>query len=94
MEWQPIETAPKDGSLFVAWGVTIMDEYDEDDRLIAKGKRHEAPIIAYWFSISGFPGGEFVESPYTRKVMNRKLTHWLPLPAVPACAKSWEGVVA
>jgi hypothetical protein len=41
--------APRDGTHFLAWGVLIMDEYDEDDRLVAKGKREECAYIAYGF---------------------------------------------
>jgi len=82
-DWQTMESAPKDGKPFVAWSVTIMDSFDEDDRLIERGVRVEAPCIVYWFSIQGLPGGQFVESPYRSHVSNREFTHWLPLPPSP-----------
>ena len=85
MNWQPIDTAPKDGTRFVAWSVTTMDEYDDEVSEtvpIRKGVRDAAPCIAYYFAISGLPGGQFVESP-NRIVTNREFTHWLPLPAPP-----------
>jgi len=81
--WQSMDSAPRDGTLFVAWSVTIMDEFDEDDMLISRGNRHEAPCIVYWFSITGLSGGSFVESPYRNHVSNREFTHWLPLPPAP-----------
>ena len=76
-DWQPIETAPKDGTHFLAWCIDFVDEYDED-RLIKKGVREEYAVIAYklWASIVQFPftGGI---------VRNRRFTHWMPLPAGP-----------
>lgn len=84
--WQPIETAPKDGSRFVAWSVTIMNEYDDEVSQtvpIKRGVRDECPCIAYWFSINGLSGGQFVEYPFKAYVVNREFTHWMPLPAPP-----------
>jgi hypothetical protein len=88
--WQTMESAPKDGKPFVAWSVTIMDSFDEDDRLIERGVRVEAPCIVYWFSIQGLPGGQFVESPYRSHVSNREFTHWLPLPPSPIPSPSGQ----
>lgn len=88
--WQPIETAPKDGTRFVAWQVTIMDEYDDEVSEtvpIKRGVRDESPCIAYWFSIQGLPGGEYVEFPYRGHVRNRTFTHWHPLPAPPTAVR-------
>lgn len=83
-EWQPIETAPKDGSLFVGWSVTIMDEFDEDDRLVRKGVREEAPVILQWLAFKGFEeDGGLIEVPYRGTITNRQFTHWMPLPPKP-----------
>lgn len=82
MDWKPIETAPLDGSHFLAWCVDTVDEYDEDNRLIARGVKEAYAVVAYYFTL-GF-GGEFVQFPWTGSfVQNRRFTHWQPLPAPP-----------
>lgn len=87
MMWQPMETAPKDGSYFVGWAVTTMDEYDDDyyggSVPVRKGVKDYAPVIMQWFSLKGLEGGQFVEIPFTRIVSNREYTHWMALPAPP-----------
>jgi hypothetical protein len=81
MIWQPIETAPKDGTWILVWGGKTdenMEWWDEKDR--------NRPVTARWCSESGrrsgywrfasYDGGylgDFVEDP----------THWQPLPELP-----------
>lgn len=78
--WLPIETAPDDGSRFLAWQVMIADEYDEDV-LIRRGVREEEVVVAYclWGSVVAFPftGG------IPRNVF---YTHWQPRPKPPVGA--------
>jgi hypothetical protein len=90
-EWASFDTAPRDGKAFVAWSVTIMDVYDEDDRIIERGTRHEEPVIVYWFSIEGLTGGSWLEVPHRFTPSNRRYTHWLPLPPVPSHTTTEEG---
>lgn len=79
-KWQPIETAPRDGSHFLAWCVDIVDELDEDDRVIVKGAREAYAVVAY--QIEWLDG--IVQFPWTGSiVLNRQFTHWMPLPACP-----------
>lgn len=70
-QWLPIESAPRDGSVFLATGW---------DCGVEKGTRHFA--VAWWKNESGF----FIEGPEDdSSVQNRLsyLTHWMPLPEPP-----------
>lgn len=80
-EWLPIETSPVNGPNFIAWVVDTMDEYDEDDRLVARGKKVGSAVIAQRVSFTGGPG-EVVEVPW-KFVKGREYTHWMPLPPEP-----------
>lgn len=72
--WQPIETAPKDGSSFLATG------FDDGDM---RSPRHSA--VAWWLE----DRGHFVEGaedcPSTAGTL-LYLTHWMPLPQPPEAA--------
>jgi hypothetical protein len=77
-EWQPIETAPKDGSHFLAWVKMTADELDENDCIIAKD------VIEYYAVVAYYVFGGFVEFPWRGTfVQNAKITHWMPLPDSP-----------
>lgn len=80
--WQDIDTCPKDGKPFLAAATYVMDEYDEDRRLIAKGKIVREPCLCYWLTLGDLGGGlmEFRRNAY---VTNRTFTHWHPLPDLP-----------
>jgi hypothetical protein len=66
-DWQPIETAPKDGSVIDLW--TSCGERVPD----AKWTRHMGWVI--W-------GTDSFESPGWERVFPSP-THWMPLPAPP-----------
>jgi hypothetical protein len=85
--WQPIETAPKDGTPFLAVIIDIVDEYDEHDRLIAKAKREVHIGVAQQMEFLGGP----IEIPYSGSIVRgRRFTHWQPLPAPPASERDME----
>lgn len=75
LPWREMaDGAPTDGRLFLAFSVTIMDEYDEDNHLIRKGVREEG------YSILQYAFGSFIEVPWTGAIItNRQFTHWQPL---------------
>ncbi|HEY8878253.1 MAG TPA: hypothetical protein VIN03_11855 [Roseateles sp.] len=77
--WQLIETAPKDGSLFLCWVASV--RYDEDPET---GEFREVDVSepdfgrwagseddGYYEPMSGLPGDHGAP------------THWMPLPAAP-----------
>lgn len=68
-EWQPIETAPKDGTSILGYdglGIAIMEWWEPDQEALDDG------ATASWCSHSNTEE-EFIEAP----------THWMPLPASP-----------
>lgn len=71
--WQPIETAPKDGTHVLTFNITPV--YDEDAR---KTENMEAISVAY------FCFGDWMEYPASpRFVQGQRHTHWMPLPEPP-----------
>lgn len=77
-DWQPISSAPKDGTRLLLWCST---RNDADDRLyieqICDGEHVDAAQIGFWDEneFNGVAGWvtEFIGKP----------THWQPLPAPP-----------
>jgi hypothetical protein len=68
--WQPIETAPKDGTVVFVWYVT---------HFTSRAAFHNSIKMAFWvagcseWSVDGLGGN-----------VPPALTHWMPLPAAPA----------
>lgn len=76
MEWQPIETAPKDGSVILVYrddqGVFTAHYVEEDAHLSNAMNPPEGDY--YWFSTGG------------DDLTNEMPTHWMPLPPAPNTA--------
>ncbi len=74
MDWQPIETAPKDGTVFDVW----LGDCDENDRqFYCTGKTRRSPGWA-WAREKFRPcGGLPVVTVFVQP------TYWMPLPAPP-----------
>jgi hypothetical protein len=75
MDWQPIETAPKDGTVIDLWGYGWNGKY----RRMANCR---------WYDELGdgeFTGWEqeYAESPSYRNLRGVTFTHWMPLPPPP-----------
>lgn len=66
-DWQPIETAPKDGTAFLATGW---------DRGSSGGCRHT--VVAYWDKECGF-----LEEGHPYDSNLTYLDYWMPLPSPP-----------
>ena len=72
LDWQPEETAPKDGTLIFAY-INLTPE-QENMTL--------APTIVYWSRSEDLAEPCFVE-PYSDKKLKAPLIHWMPLPEPP-----------
>jgi len=77
-EWQPIETVPKDGSMFLAW--VQAENYGDDD----DGKPYEKD--ASYVDFGQWQNHEFggFYTNYCAPNADREgITHWMPLPEAP-----------
>jgi hypothetical protein len=85
-KWQPIETAPKDGTLIDAWCVDPDEEWNAI-RLTDIAWREPDDIFQHrgWMRITDDGGWDAVEKPPTCRLglPPWKATHWRPLPPPP-----------
>lgn len=66
--WRPIETAPRDGSTFIAWrGGVIFTRWDDD--------RYARKPMPFWGGNDAWRGKRFQRE--------NNPTHWMPLPEPP-----------
>lgn len=79
--WQPIETAPKDGSLFLCWVEAV--QYGEND----EGQQYQIDVsqvdFCQWQSHDDAPDGGWFEPCCGHISDHQRVTHWMPLPAAP-----------
>lgn len=77
LDWQPMGTAPRDGTNFLVACVLIADEYDEDDRIIRRSVRERYVRVAqYGFGFHTIPWNGGI-------VTNETFTNWAPMPDLP-----------
>lgn len=69
-DWQPIETAPRDGTEVLVGVWAVFDEWDDGE--------HRPPIWCAWVSCAG-PGDDFGCEGWN----GAPATHWQPLPEPP-----------
>lgn len=81
MEWQPIETAPKDGSLFLCWVKAIT--YGESD----DGQQYEVDVsqvdFCEWRTQPDIEDCGWFEPCCGQISDYQRVTHWMPLPPPP-----------
>lgn len=70
-EWQPIASAPKDGTKILAWCVHQNAKYASS----AERETWEGPVVARWIEFNG--GGWSWNGHFGH------FTHWMPLPLPP-----------
>ena len=76
MEWQPIETAPKDGTWVLCYGLAH-DEDASEPRIFTAvwtNWRNGKKLKNWWWQFAWFDGGYYGEC---------EPTHWMPIPAPP-----------
>ena len=91
MKWQPIETAPKDGT----WVLLIGGKTDEDDGSYKKARVNKArPVVAFYVEGRIYWDGPnliYQDEPYWAfsfwngdwRSGYDNPTHWMPLPTPP-----------
>jgi hypothetical protein len=77
-EWQPIETAPKDGTTILLW---------LRERQNSGGRRTAYPVIddlrvGHWVITDGYGRWRYLTNGYAYGQDNT-FTHWMPLPEPP-----------
>lgn len=78
MDWQPIETAPRDGTpVLLAGGEDDTARYMTDD----EARRMRAPTRGWWTKGDGWVI-TLAEAGYVAVIRNDP-THWMPLPEPP-----------
>lgn len=82
MEWQPIETAPKDGEIFIGW--VSAERWSSPDGG-GSGIAYDVSQFdfCWWRNIEGSPSGGFFDNGSGQIGDAQDVTHWLPLPPPP-----------
>lgn len=81
-DWQPIETAPKDGTNIIAWVTRATWDVGEDVMSMRETRR---PFVCavYWDKRSNFGDGAWRVSEDFDLMVEAEATHWTPLPDPP-----------
>jgi hypothetical protein len=79
--WRPIETAPKDGTLFLCWVSAV--QYGESD----EGQQYQIDVsqadFCQWQAFEEAPDGGWFEPCCGHISDQQAVTHWMPLPPAP-----------
>lgn len=80
MEWQPIETAPKDGTMFLCWvSAERWSGVDGNSSSYA----HDTSQIDFCWWRDGVDGNGYFDPACGQIGDSQDVTHWMPLPAPP-----------
>jgi len=84
MEWQPIETAPKDGSMFLGWISAVRyGETDEGQPFEHDVSHHD---FCQWRGMDYHPEDGYYENMMGRIGDAQDIIKWMPLPDPPSNA--------
>lgn len=72
MEWETIETAPKDGTAFIGW--------DGKRPFLCRAGKH---YVKYPHEVGGPTFRDVWNGDYYDSIMTVNPTHWMPLPTPP-----------
>ncbi len=82
--WQPIETAPRDGTMFLCWVSAV--RYGEDEN----GQQYSADVsevdFGHWRRCE--VSGGYYENMMGQIGDLEDITHWMPLPARPTALRA------
>ncbi len=83
--WQPIETAPKDGSLFLCW--VAAERWSAADGE-GSGRGHDVSQVDFcnWRTQADIPDCGWFDPCCGQIGDSQGVTHWMPLPAAPLLA--------
>lgn len=82
LSWQPIETAPKDGTMFLCWvGAERWSAVDGG----GSGCAHDVSQIdfCWWRRVHESPDGGYFDNASGQIGDSQGVTHWMPLPGAP-----------
>ncbi len=78
MNWQPISTAPKDGSMFLCWVSAVRYEGQQYQR-----DASQVDFCSWRNGPPDLPGHGYFD-PYCGQIADlQNVTHWMPLPPPP-----------
>ncbi len=85
MEWQPIETAPKDGTEILLCEVVKWNQgtYDEQGKCMSIPRIDYIHHVAAYIDVEWFVAEKGAGYEYQAIIMENP-THWMPLPPPPA----------
>jgi len=83
MNWQPIETAPKDGTLIDLWVVFLSGGQRWADASWKEAGQHNCSGPSNWTNNGGWPLHGLLGKPVA--------THWRPRPEAPASGEHLAG---
>ncbi len=81
MQWQPIDTCPKDGSRFLVW--VHAETYDVNEELQPTTVDNSCADIGWWHVGTDPVQYSFVDCAMLNTHDVDEPTHWMPLPEPP-----------
>ncbi|TAA20316.1 hypothetical protein [Pseudoxanthomonas winnipegensis] len=81
-QWQPIETAPKDGTMFIGW-VSAERHSQIDGEGSGYGHDTSEADFCQWKAVVSHPDGGYFDNMMGQIGDAQAVTHWIPIPPPP-----------